>query len=99
MPAIFWRACGLRCRGPRDRRRPRRSGRPRRPCLSTLEETEMKRRDMLKFAVVTAALFATTSLFAAHDALAQDKKWRIGFSQATTIEPWRAQFNKDIIAE
>ena len=59
----------------------------------------MKRRDMLKRAVVTAALFATTSLFAAHDAVAQDKKWRIGFSQATTIEPWRAQFNKDIIAE
>ncbi len=59
----------------------------------------MKRRDMLKFAVVTAALFTTTSLFATHGALAQDKKWRIGFSQATTIEPWRAQFNKDIIAE
>jgi ribose transport system substrate-binding protein len=54
---------------------------------------------MLKFAAVTAALFTTTSLFAMHDALAQDKKWRIGFSQATTIEPWRAQFNKDIIAE
>ena len=32
-------------------------------------------------------------------ARAQDKKWTIGFSQATTIEPWRAQFNKDIIAE
>jgi ribose transport system substrate-binding protein len=59
----------------------------------------MKRRDMLKFAAVTAALFTTTSHFAMHDALAQDKKWRIGFSQATTIEPWRAQFNKDIIAE
>jgi ribose transport system substrate-binding protein len=59
----------------------------------------MKRRDMLKMAVVTAALFATTSLVASHDAMAQDKKFRIGFSQATTIEPWRAQFNKDIIAE
>ncbi len=35
----------------------------------------------------------------AADAFAQDKKWKIGFSQATTIEPWRAQFNKDIIAE
>ena len=58
----------------------------------------MKRRDMLKLAVVTAALFTTTSIFAS-DAMAQDKKWRIGFSQATTIEPWRAQFNKDIIAE
>ncbi|MDB5555534.1 MAG: transporter periplasmic-binding protein ytfQ [Rhizobium sp.] len=59
----------------------------------------MKRRDMLKLAVVTAALFTTTSLAASGDAMAQDKKWRIGFSQATTIEPWRAQFNKDIIAE
>lgn len=26
-------------------------------------------------------------------------KWRIGFSQVTTIEPWRVQFNKDIRAE
>ncbi|MBY5623611.1 substrate-binding domain-containing protein [Rhizobium leguminosarum] len=59
----------------------------------------MKRRDMLTLAVVTAALFTTTSLVASGDAMAQDKKWRIGFSQATTIEPWRAQFNKDIIAE
>ncbi|MBY5359904.1 substrate-binding domain-containing protein [Rhizobium leguminosarum] len=59
----------------------------------------MKRRDMLTLAVVTAALFTTTSVVASGDAMAQDKKWRIGFSQATTIEPWRAQFNKDIIAE
>ncbi|MBY3444352.1 substrate-binding domain-containing protein [Rhizobium laguerreae] len=59
----------------------------------------MKRRDMLTLAVVTAALFTTTSLVASGDAMAQDKKLRIGFSQATTIEPWRAQFNKDIIAE
>ncbi|RDJ07850.1 substrate-binding domain-containing protein [Rhizobium grahamii] len=59
----------------------------------------MKRRDTLKFAVVAAALFATTSLYTANDSVAQDKKLRIGFSQATTIEPWRAQFNKDIIAE
>lgn len=59
----------------------------------------MKRRDMLKLAVVAAAFFTTTALVAPGDAVAQDKKWRIGFSQATTIEPWRAQFNKDIIAE
>jgi ribose transport system substrate-binding protein len=59
----------------------------------------MKRRDILKFAVVSAALFTITWLIPAHDAMAQDKKLRIGFSQATTIEPWRAQFNKDIIAE
>jgi ribose transport system substrate-binding protein len=26
-------------------------------------------------------------------------KWRVGFSQVTTVEPWRVQFNKDIKAE
>jgi ribose transport system substrate-binding protein len=59
----------------------------------------MKRRDIIKLTAVAAVLAATTVLMPAHDALAQDKKFRIGFSQATTIEPWRAQFNKDIIAE
>ena len=32
-------------------------------------------------------------------ARAADKKWKVGFSQATTLEPWRVQFNKDIEAE
>lgn len=32
-------------------------------------------------------------------ALADDKKYTIGFSQATTLEPWRVQFNKDLKAE
>ncbi|MDW9358172.1 substrate-binding domain-containing protein [Sinorhizobium meliloti] len=59
----------------------------------------MKRRDILKLTAVAAVLAATTALMPADDAMAQDKKFRIGFSQATTIEPWRAQFNKDIIAE
>jgi ribose transport system substrate-binding protein len=58
----------------------------------------MKRRDIIKLAVVTAAL-TTTALITVNSAAAADKKWRIGFSQVTTIEPWRAQFNKDIIAE
>jgi ribose transport system substrate-binding protein len=31
--------------------------------------------------------------------LAQDKKYTIGFSQATTLEPWRVQFNKDLKTE
>lgn len=57
----------------------------------------MKRRDLLKLAAF-AALVSSTAL-GGQDAFAQDKKWKIGFSQATTIEPWRAQFNKDIIAE
>ena len=58
----------------------------------------MKRRSFLTTAGVLAGLAMTTALSSglAH---AQDKKYVIGFSQATTIEPWRAQFNKDIIAE
>ncbi|RVA22010.1 sugar ABC transporter substrate-binding protein, partial [Mesorhizobium sp. M7D.F.Ca.US.004.03.1.1] len=59
----------------------------------------MKRRDMLKLAAMTAALLTTTALLTTGNAYAQDKKWKIGFSQVTTIEPWRAQFNKDILAE
>ena len=55
----------------------------------------MNRRTLLS---LTAVALVSTSVGAFH-ALAQDKKWKIGFSQATTIEPWRAQFNKDIIAE
>jgi len=58
----------------------------------------MNRRTLLGLAAL-AALVSTTALIAPRDAVAQDKKWKIGFSQATTIEPWRAQFNKDIIAE
>lgn len=59
----------------------------------------MKRREVLKLTTLTVALLSNIALFSTSDAFAQDKKWKIGFSQATTIEPWRAQFNKDIIAE
>jgi len=59
----------------------------------------MKRRELLRIAAITAALATATALTGVRDTLAQDKKFNIGFSQATTIEPWRAQFNKDIIAE
>jgi ribose transport system substrate-binding protein len=59
----------------------------------------MKRREIFKLAALAAALVSSTALFSSSDAFAQDKKWKIGFSQATTIEPWRAQFNKDILAE
>ncbi|PSJ64412.1 substrate-binding domain-containing protein [Kumtagia ephedrae] len=58
----------------------------------------MKRRGFLGLSALTVAFIASTALTGA-DAVAQEKKWTIGFSQATTIEPWRAQFNKDIIAE
>ncbi|WP_309083435.1 substrate-binding domain-containing protein [Chelativorans sp.] len=59
----------------------------------------MKRRELLRTALLSAALATATALVSPLDALAQEKKFTIGFSQATTIEPWRAQFNKDIIAE
>jgi ribose transport system substrate-binding protein len=55
----------------------------------------MNRRILLSLSAI--ALVSTS--MAASNAIAQAKKWKIGFSQATTIEPWRAQFNKDIIAE
>ena len=58
----------------------------------------MKRRELLGLATFAAVLVASTAL-SPQSAFAQDKKWKIGFSQCTTIEPWRAQFNKDIIAE
>jgi ribose transport system substrate-binding protein len=58
----------------------------------------MKRRDLLLTACAMA-LASSTAMLGIDAAFAQDKKWTIGFSQATTIEPWRAQFNKDIIAE
>jgi len=58
----------------------------------------MKRRELLGLAAL-AALVSSTALVSPQQAAAQEKKWTIGFSQATTIEPWRAQFNKDIIAE
>ncbi|MEP2530537.1 substrate-binding domain-containing protein [Shimia sp.] len=46
--------------------------------------------------VLAASLLVTTSLTATA-ALAED--YVIGFSQVTTVEPWRVQFNKDLRAE
>jgi ribose transport system substrate-binding protein len=60
----------------------------------------MKRREFLKASATLAGATLTAYLPAGlRSARAQGRKWTIGFSQATTIEPWRAQFNKDIIAE
>ena len=59
----------------------------------------MRRRNFLKVAGGMVAGLTVTAYLPEGFARAQDKKWVIGFSQATTIEPWRAQFNKDIIAE
>jgi ribose transport system substrate-binding protein len=59
----------------------------------------MAHRDFVKFATVAVVGALLVAGLGSVDTAAQDKKWKIGFSQATTIEPWRAQFNKDIIAE
>jgi ribose transport system substrate-binding protein len=54
----------------------------------------MKRRTVLQLGAATAA----ASLFPAPFVRAQ-KKYRFGFSQVTTVEPWRVQFNKDMKKE
>jgi len=60
----------------------------------------MNRRDLLKTTALALGAGVTLHLPAGWTpARAADKKWRIGFSQATTLEPWRVQFNKDIKAE
>src|SRR3954470_8168050 len=98
MPATCSPICA--CPGSRRaKKRPRNSGRQARHRLETSEETPMKRREFTRLAAFAAVLVATTALIPGGHAVAQDKKFKIGFSQATTIEPWRAQFNKDIIAE
>ena len=51
---------------------------------------------MQRYTLMAVALTATSL---ASGVMAQDETFTIGFSQATTIEPWRAQFNRDIIAE
>src|SRR4051812_37762724 len=59
----------------------------------------MKRRELLGTAASLSVGAGTLILpLGWCPALAQ-AKWRIGFSQVTTIEPWRVQFNKDIKAE
>jgi ribose transport system substrate-binding protein len=60
----------------------------------------MKRREFLKLsATVTGAAMSVYLPAGWAPAAAADKKWKVGFSQATTLEPWRVQFNKDIQAE
>jgi ribose transport system substrate-binding protein len=59
----------------------------------------MKRRDFLKLSGVVAGVAATYYLPAGFQSAHAQAKWKVGFSQVTTIEPWRVQFNKDIKAE
>lgn len=58
----------------------------------------MKRRDFLKLSTAVAGATLTTYLPSGWQAQAA-AKWKIGFSQCTTLEPWRVQFNKEIEAE
>src|SRR3954449_1344843 len=59
----------------------------------------MQRRELLGTAAILSVGAGTLVLpLGRRPALAQ-AKWRIGFSQVTTIEPWRVQFNKDIKTE
>src|SRR6476660_7477542 len=56
----------------------------------------MNRRKFIKATVVAAA---ASTVFKPFYIRAQAKKYRFGFSQVTTVEPWRVQFNKDMIKE
>ncbi|HZT19276.1 MAG TPA: substrate-binding domain-containing protein, partial [Dongiaceae bacterium] len=59
----------------------------------------MKRRDFLKLSASLAGAAATVYLPAGVRPARAAAKWTLGFSQVTTIEPWRVQFNKDMRAE
>ena len=59
----------------------------------------MNRRDLLKTTALALGAGVTLYLPAGWRPARAAAKWRIGFSQATTLEPWRVQFNKDIKAE
>ncbi|HVI38627.1 MAG TPA: substrate-binding domain-containing protein [Gaiellales bacterium] len=59
----------------------------------------MRRRELLLGAGVVTVGGATLVLPVGWRPARGAAKWRIGFSQVTTIEPWRVQFNKDIKTE
>src|SRR5215469_3795866 len=61
--------------------------------------TSMKRREFLQLSATIAGTAMTTYLPAGWTPARAAAKWRVGFSQCTTLEPWRVQFNKDIQAE
>ena len=49
--------------------------------------------------LAVASILSVAALAICVHAHAQSKKYRFGFSQVTTLEPWRVQFNKDMKAE
>lgn len=58
----------------------------------------MKRRTFSKGLSSLVSATALTAMFGATPTVAEDN-YVIGFSQVTTVEPWRVQFNKDLRAE
>ncbi|HYY29516.1 MAG TPA: substrate-binding domain-containing protein [Chthoniobacterales bacterium] len=56
----------------------------------------MKRRSFIKASIAAAAASTVLKPFQMR---AQGKKYVFGFSQATIVEPWRVQFNKDMKKE
>ena len=59
----------------------------------------MKRRDFLKYTATVAGASMTVYLPQGFAPARAAAKWKLGFSQCTTLEPWRVQFNKDMKAE
>ena len=59
----------------------------------------MKRREFLKLSGTLAGAAAIAYLPAGWTPAKAAAKWRVGFSQCTTLEPWRVEFNKEIEAE
>ncbi|OAF15152.1 sugar ABC transporter substrate-binding protein [Bradyrhizobium centrolobii] len=59
----------------------------------------MKRREFLKLSTTMAGAAMTVYMPAGWTPARAAAKWKVGFSQCTTLEPWRVQFNKDIQAE
>jgi ribose transport system substrate-binding protein len=59
----------------------------------------MKRREFLKLSATVAGAVVTIYLPSGWTPAKAAAKWKVGFSQCTTLEPWRVQFNKDIQAE
>jgi ribose transport system substrate-binding protein len=59
----------------------------------------MKRREFLKLSTTVAGAAMTIYMPAGWSPAKAAAKWKVGFSQCTTLEPWRVQFNKDIQAE
>ena len=56
----------------------------------------MKRREFLKLSGTAAGAAMTVYLPSGWAPAKAAAKWKVGFSQCTTLEPWRVQFNKDI---